>query len=133
MSEALSGGGLQTVREHLGLTTDALARILGVRGEVVRRWESGTDAVPDRAREGVARLTALTCEAVTELVEALQDAPGAAVVVYRTDEELHAARPDVAPLTARWWRHVVARAVLEQPGVRVGTRRELESNRLVRP
>jgi transcriptional regulator with XRE-family HTH domain len=132
MGEILCGGGLQAVREHLGLSAEALARILGVGVDVVRSWESGTAGIPDRAREGLERIAAVTDAAVVELVEMLSEEPGAAVVVYRSDEELHAARPDVAPLTARWWRHVVARALLERPEVLVGTRTELESAHAVR-
>ena len=51
-----------------------------------------------------------------------------AVVVYRTDAELWAARPDTRHLTARWWRHVVARAATEVPGVAIGTQAELTND-----
>lgn len=57
---------------------------------------------------------------VGELVDALNDAPR--VVVYRSDEAMHAARPDIAHLPARWWRHVVARACQEVPGVQTSQR-----------
>lgn len=49
------------------------------------------------------------------------------MVVYRTDADLHAARPGTEHLTARWWRHVVARAAHEVPGVVIGTRAELDA------
>jgi DNA-binding XRE family transcriptional regulator len=126
MIDRMTGGELQTVREYLGLTTEAMAGILGVRHDTVRRWESGRERVPERVRSEVEQVEADTAGAVGELVAALQDARDPAVVVYRTDADLHAARPDVAHLTARWWRHVVARACTEVPGVEVGTRAELE-------
>ena len=52
-----------------------------------------------------------------ELVAALGDARDPSAVLYRRDEDMHAARPDTAHLPARWWRHVVARACEEIPGV----------------
>ena len=123
--DRMTGGELQTVREYLGLTLDALAGILGVRPDTVRRWESGREAVPYRVGDEVAVIENATAAAVDELVRALHDARDPAVVVYRTDAELHAARPDTAHLTARWWRHVVARAAEDVPGVIIGTRAEL--------
>ena len=37
--------------------------------------------------------------------------------VFCRYEDMHAERPDTAYLPARWWRHVVARACEEIPGV----------------
>jgi len=117
MTDRMNGGELQTVREYLGLTHDALAGILGVNPRTLRSWESGRDRIPERVREEVEQIESDTAAAVGELVAALGDMREPAVAVYRTDEELHAARPDTVHLTARWWRHVVARAVTKVPGV----------------
>ncbi|ROR97772.1 uncharacterized protein DUF1870 [Salana multivorans] len=117
MDERMTAGELQTVREYLGLTTDALAGILGVRPDTVRRWESGRDPIPHRVREEVEEVEAFTASIAGEVVAALHDQATPAVLVYRTDREMHAARPDTAHLTARWWRHVVARAAHEIPGL----------------
>jgi transcriptional regulator with XRE-family HTH domain len=122
----MTGGEMQTVREYLGLTTESLAGILGVRHDTVRRWESGRDPIPYRVREEVEQIEAYTAHAVDDLVRALSDARDPAVVVYRTDADMHAARTGVDHLPARWWRHVVARAAHEIPGVAIGTRGELE-------
>jgi len=65
----------------------------------------------------VEQVEQLTADAVGELVAALQDAADVSVRVYRRDEDMWAARPDTAHLPARWWRHVVARACEEVPGV----------------
>lgn len=127
MSDRMTSGELQTVREFLGLTTDALAGILGVRHDTVRQWEAGRTRVPERVREEVEQIEASTAAAVGELVAALHDASDPAVVVYRTDADLHAARPELEHLTARWWRHVVARAIHEVPGVAIGTAAELRA------
>lgn len=119
MTDRMDPGELQTVREYLGLTTEVLAAMLGVRHDTVRRWESGRDPIPERVREDVEQIEEYTAQAVDELVVALEDARDPAVRVYRTDAQMHEARPDVAHLPARWWRHVVARAVEDVPGVRI--------------
>lgn len=124
--QRMMGGELQTVREYLGLTGDALAGILGVQPRTLRAWERGRDPIPYRLREEVEAVEAATARAVGEVVAALRDARDPVVVVYRTDEELHAARPGTEHLTARWWRHVVARAAHEVPGVVIGASDELE-------
>ncbi|UJP39312.1 helix-turn-helix domain-containing protein [Cellulomonas palmilytica] len=108
-----------TVREYLGLTSASLAGMLGVRHDTYRRWESGRERVPVRVREEVEAVEEYTARAVDELVAALEDARDPVVRVYRTDAEMHAARPDIAHLPARWWRHVVARACERVPGVEI--------------
>lgn len=117
--DRMDPGELQAVREYLGLTTETLAAMLGVRHDTVRRWESGRDPIPGRVRAEVEAVEESTARSVGELVDALRDARDPAVVVYRTDAQMHAARPDVAHLPARWWRHVVLRAVSEVPGVQI--------------
>lgn len=112
-------GELQMVREYLGLTIEALAGMLGVNPRTVRSWEAGRDPIPERIRLDVERVEAMTAEAVGELVAALNDARNPAVQVYRTDKAMHTARPGMDHLPARWWRHVVARACHEVPGVEI--------------
>lgn len=127
VSPRMDGGELQTIREFLGLTIDALAGMLRnrdgapVNPRTVRAWESGRDLIPESVREQVEAIEAMTAQAVGELVDALRDARDPAVVVYRRDEDMHAERPDMAHLPARWWRHVVARAAHEVPGVEIVT------------
>ncbi|PFG21254.1 DUF1870 family protein [Serinibacter salmoneus] len=123
--DRMDGGELQMVREFLGLTGDGLAGMLRnrlgepVKPRTLRAWEAGRDSVPDAIREQVEQIEVMTGAAVGEVVAALSDARDPAVVVYRTDDDMHAARPDLAHLPARWWRHVVARACQEVPGVEV--------------
>lgn len=123
----MDGGELQMVREYLGLTIESLAGMLQVNPRTVRSWESGRDSIPERIRIEVESVEAATAQAVGELVAALNNARDPAVVVYRRDEDMHAARPDTAHLPARWWRHVVARACEEVPGVEIATAREAPS------
>lgn len=123
----MTGGELQTIREWLGVSTEDLAARLGVRHDTVRHWESGRGRIPVRVRQEVEDLEEHTARAVDDLVAALRDARDPAVVVYRSTDDMPADRPDVAELGARWWRHVVARAALEIPGLVIGTRAELDA------
>lgn len=125
--DRMTGGELSTVRDFLGLTGDALAAILHVNPRTVRAWESGKHPIPDGVREAIEQVEGDTARAVGDLVDALHQAADVAVVVYRTDADLHAARPGSEHLTARWWRHVVARAATEVPGVIIGTATELDA------
>jgi len=120
----MDGGELQTVREFLGLTIESLAGMLRVNPRTIRSWEAGRDPIPARIRDEVALIEAMTAQAVTELVDALRRDP--VVAVYRRDEDMHASRPDTAHLPARWWRHVVARAAHEVPGVKIVKHRNKE-------
>lgn len=121
----MTGGELQAVREWLGLTGDALAGVLGVNPRTVRAWEAARDRIPVRVRDEVEMLESATAAAVAELVDGLRAARSPVVTVYRADADLHAARPSTGHLTARWWRHVVARAAAEVPGTVIGTTEEL--------
>jgi len=117
----MTGAELQVVREWLGLTIEALAGMLQVNPRTIRSWEAGRDPIPERIRDEIAEIEAITAQAVTELVDALRYTRDTVVAVYRRDEDMHADRPDTAHLPARWWRHVVARAVHEVPGVEIVT------------
>ena len=117
----MPGVELQTIREWLGLTTDSLATILGVRHDTVRRWESGREPIPYRVHDELQPLVDDADSIVAELRARLAD--GGAVDIYRTDREMHAARPDLAHLPARWWRMIVARATHGLDGVRIGQHR----------
>lgn len=112
----MSGAELQSIREYLGLTGDRLADVLDVAPRTVRYWEAGQYPIPDGVRDEVAQLVAHTDRAVTRLTRKLllTDDPARLIVTtYRTDAQLTAAEPVHARLGARWWRHVVARAVLD--------------------
>jgi len=117
----MTGAELQVVREWLGLTIEALAGMLQVNPRTIRSWEAGRDPIPERIRDEIAEIEAITAQAVTELVDALRYTRDTVVAVYRRDEDMHADRPDTAHLPARWWRHVVARAAHEVPGVEIVT------------
>jgi DNA-binding XRE family transcriptional regulator len=115
----MPAGELRVVREWLGLSTSTLARLMGVREDTVRRWETGRDRIPSRVREEIEWIEQQTAAAVDQLVTGLQDARDPLVVVYRDTEDLPADMPAITRLGPSWWRHVVARAVHEIPGVQV--------------
>jgi DNA-binding transcriptional regulator YdaS (Cro superfamily) len=99
--------------DGLGLDAQQAARLLCVRHDTVRRWVSGREMVPVRVGDELLHIEAVTRGAVDALVDVLCDAPR--VEVYRTDERLHAARPEYADFPASWWRMVVARATRVVP------------------
>src|SRR5690606_15736813 len=82
--------------------------------------------IPERIRDEVEQIEAMTAQAVTELVNALRYTRDTVVAVYRRDEDMHADRPDTAHLPARWWRHVVVRAAHEVPGVKIVKHRNVK-------
>jgi len=114
--DRMDPGELQMVREALGLTGEHLAAMLSVNPRTLRAWEAGREPIPHRVREEVEVIEEYTDAAVEEVVTALRDARDPGVRVYRTDEAMHAARPDMTHLPARWWRHVVYRAVGQVEG-----------------
>lgn len=126
----MNAGELRMVREFLGLTLEGLAARLGVGERTIRHWEAGTYLIPDGVRVEVESLESWTGDCVGALVAGLGDARDPAVILYPDDTALRAARPDLPGwVSARWWRHVVARACLEVPGVDVGHPGEIDSSR----
>ena len=101
--------------DWLGLDAQQAARLLCVRHDTVRRWVAGREPVPVRVRDELLYLETVTQGAVDALVDVLRDASVPRVEVYRTDERLHAARPEYADFPASWWRMVVARATRVVP------------------
>ena len=117
--EPMTAAELRVVTEWLGLRQRDVAAILGVNERTVRSWLAGRYLIPEGVREQVEQIEAATGAAVGELVSALQDSRDPAVLAYRTDEEMWAARPEIMPYPAGWWRMVIARAVTEVPGVKI--------------
>lgn len=122
--ERMTAGELRTVLGWLGLDQGDLARLAGVRDRTVRRWVAGAQPIPDGIRLLIEQTEDVTARAVGELVAACIDVPDPVVLVYRTDEEMHAARADTAHLPESWWRQVAARAAHELPGLRIAHRDE---------
>lgn len=117
--ERMDPAELRTIREYLGLTRDDLAGALSVREDTVRKWEAGREPIPYRVLEEVERLEVYTANAVALAVDGLESSRDPMAVVYRTDADLRTQGVVESWCTARWWRHVVARAAHEVPGVPV--------------
>jgi len=116
--ERMTPAELKVVREFLGLSSAALAKYLGVSDRTVRHWEAGKYPVPDGVRIEIEKLEAYTAQFVADVVEKLLDYPDPVVVTYPTDEEYHAAHPEI-PLPASWHRAVIARVAQEVPGLSI--------------
>jgi len=117
-SERMTPAELKVVREFLGLSSAALAKYLGVTDRTVRHWEAGKYPVPDGVRIEIEKLEAFTARFVSDVVEKLLDVPDPVVLTYRTDDEYHAAHPEV-PLPASWHRAVIARVAQEVPALSI--------------
>ncbi|WP_018588763.1 helix-turn-helix domain-containing protein [Salinispora arenicola] len=115
--ERMSDAEFRVVREFLGLSVEWLASYLGVSVRTVRQWEQGRDPVPEGVRAALEDIERRTDAFVDGLVGKILDIPDPCVRVYRSDEEYHAAHPDVE-FPARWHRHVLARIAREVPGLR---------------
>jgi len=116
--ERMTPAELKVVREFLGLSSAALAKHLGVSDRTVRHWEAGKYPIPDGVRLEIEKLEAYTAQFVAGVVEKLMDIPDPVVVTYRTDEEYHAAHPEI-PLPASWHRAAIARVAQEVPGLSI--------------
>ena len=96
----ISGWELRARREHLGITSETLAGLLGVRHDTLRRWEHGRDPAPYRIGQEVGEIEDTTNEWVSTVERELRDPaagdwlPGGAEAV-------------IAKYGGRWWRHVV--------------------------
>lgn len=119
--ERMTPAEFRVVREFLGLSGPWLARHLQVSDRTVRHWEQGRYPIPDGVRLAMERMEQDAASSVTAAVEALMDLPEPALVTYRTDEEFHAAQPDVT-YPASFHRAVAARVAQEVPGLSIAYR-----------
>jgi hypothetical protein len=116
--ERMTDAEFKVAREFLGLTGDWLAGHLGVSPRTVRHWEQGKYPIPDGVRLAIEDLETRTATFIGGCVKALMDVPDPGVLTYRTDEEYHAAHPDIA-FPASWHRAVIARIAQEVPGLTI--------------
>lgn len=119
MTTPMTGAELLTISEGLGLNLRDLATVLGVAERTVSRWYDEQVAVPDGVRADVARIEAITTGQVATAVDSLTYVTEPVVYVHRTSEQFLAARPELRPYPARWWRVVAYRAVSQVPGARI--------------
>lgn len=112
----MSPAEFRVTREFLGLSGPWLAAHLGVTARTGRHWEQGKYPIPDGARLEIERIEAETGKFVRFCADQIKDVPEPNMVTYRSDEEFHAAYPDLA-YPASWHRAVVARVAQEVSGL----------------
>lgn len=92
----------------LGLTQTDTAAICDVVDRTVRNWCLGTNTAPPHAVAAILAAVRAADEAVDGLTPPA-DADPVVVTVYRTSEDMWAARPERSPYPATWWDVVAAR------------------------
>src|SRR5690606_10777388 len=124
----LTAAEFKTLREHLGIPGEWLARRFGVSDRSVRHWDSGKYPVPERISRWLRWLAEATEATVAGIAEHLETSPESErlLVTYRNDEELDAGAaagrhrglyPDDLP--AAWQRVMAARVAERVPGLRL--------------
>lgn len=117
----MSDAQIRSAREHLGLSAEALAALLGVANRSVRRWEAGTHPIPPWGRAQVQALQREAAVAVEAIVAGASQARacGAALVTYRGDADYWSAHPGQRAYPASWHRAITARAAHAMPSATV--------------
>src|SRR5690554_5868991 len=92
----LTAAEIKTLREHLGIPGEWLARRFGVSDRSVRHWDSGKYPVPERISRWLVWLAEETEATVAWIAERLETSPESErlLVTYRNDEELYAGRSE---------------------------------------
>jgi len=123
----LTAAEFKTLREHLGIPGEWLARRFGVSDRSVRHWDSGKYPVPERISRWMRWLAEDTEATVAWIAERLENSPERLLVTYRNDEELDAGAADdpyrgLYPdddLPSAWHRRMAARVAERVPGLRL--------------
>jgi hypothetical protein len=114
--ERMTPAEFRVIREFLGLSGPWLASHLGVSDRTIRHWEAGRYPIPDGVRIVVEQIEDDAGRAVSTGIDALMDVPDPAILTYGSDEEYHAAHPEIT-YPASWHRAVIARIAQEVPGL----------------
>src|SRR5690554_852097 len=125
----LTAAEFKTLREHLGIPGEWLARRFGVSDRSVRHWDSGKYPVPERISRWMRWLAEETEATVAWIAERLETSPESErlLVTYRNDAELYARVADdphrgLYPdddVPAAWHRRMAARVAERVPGLRL--------------
>lgn len=104
----MTGAELQTLRESCNLAREDLADLAGVQARTIKHWESGRAGVPEDVADLVRGINQ-TIDAAAQhardhlrLLITKQGSPPADIVLlrYRTSDDMHRYRPDMATLPA---------------------------------
>lgn len=125
----LTAAEFKSLREHLGIPGEWIARRFGVSDRSVRHWDSGKYPVPERISRWLRWLAEDTEATVAWIAERLETSPESErlLVTYRNDEELDACAADdphrgLYPdddVPAAWHRRMAARVTERVPGLRL--------------
>lgn len=122
----LTAAEFKTLREHLGIPGEWLARHFGVSDRSVRHWDSGKYPVPERISRWLRWLAEDTEATVAWIAERLETSPERLLVTYRNDEEYACAADDphrgLYPdddMPSAWHRRMAARVAERLPGLRL--------------
>lgn len=110
---------LRVAREHLGLTGEAVSKLLDVQDRTVRRWEAGTSPIPDGVTDAMEQWEQVTTEHVAALVNATAGMRTPTVKTYRNDTDFWADQPEMQPFPASWHRAVTTRVAQQIPTLRI--------------
>lgn len=108
-ASSMSGAEMRSLVESVGLTRRDVHRLLEVSESSVSRWWAGQASIPTGVADHVHDWVSRSAELVDELTRQLNHS--GEVTVYATDDELAAARPDLASLGAMFHRVAAARAL----------------------
>lgn len=108
-ASSMSGAEMRSLVESIGLTRRDVHRLLEVSESSVSRWWAGQASIPTGVADHVLDWVARSAELVDELTRQLNHS--GEVTVYATDDELAAARPDLASFGAMFHRVAAARAL----------------------
>ena len=108
-ASSMSGAEMRSLVESIGLTRRDVHRLLEVSESSVSRWWAGQASIPTGVADHVHTWITRSTQLVDELAQELNDT--GELTVYATDDELSAARPDLAPYSAMFHRVAAARAL----------------------
>lgn len=108
---------IRAIRESLGLSQEELATFLAGDVRSVRRWDTGQEPIHDDNADSIRRLVDITNTTVRQKVINLRRQSNPAIVIYRSDDDMWADHPALAPLPARWHRIIAARVAEHVPGL----------------
>lgn len=111
LPQQISDAQLRCDREALGLTVDALAKVLQVSPEMLLKWEHGQVPVPLSMRSALDKLAARTEDYIDILIAESRDR--GYVESYRQNPELDARLPQLSTLGVSWHRRCAATASIE--------------------
>ena len=119
--DLMTSAELACTLDALGLNREESAAALGVSLATVKNWLTGKHRIPAGVVDDLDALKVEAARWVNRVAVELDGMEEPRVVVWRSGEAMWAAWPELAGRPARWWRHVVSRAVERSAsgGVRV--------------